>query len=441
MDDGKRRRGSDSRAKDNPKATAAPVNPGAELERRVARLEFAEGALTRLRVPIRVTADPGRAILTDLDILALDVDNRLRMGRSILESKSGRGQSGEPDRLLWLAGLQRFVNADRSVLVRQTITQRGRFVATQLGVQIIDVATIASRETAHAWIPARFAHVDGLGCASIEARADTQLKGLAQVPSNLVGFLRHEALLSASYRCLNALQALRTACDAGGTLPQPTATVLAGHALLTLIIAALQDAGSLDTVRIEDMRDRVERAVTLGDPDSDRILSLLGRADDVVRTFVERLHAAYVGAGAQRQDVTGPSLRSLVAEPPSWLDRYIDLVRKLRANPSVARQLPQTAELACFDALAGDSNYRADAFNHLFTLEHRYLLAVAIKCLHDIAGRQMGANVDPVLDLDFSRSAPLIPDRTQPTDVRHDSSPPPTTARQASEMPSHQGDE
>ncbi|MET8044859.1 hypothetical protein ABZU25_28835 [Micromonospora sp. NPDC005215] len=382
-----------------------------------------------------MAADPGRAILTDLDILALDIDNRLRLARSILESKSGRGQSGEPDRLLWLSGLQRFVNADRAVLVRQTITQRGRLVATQLGVQIIDVATIASRETAHAWLPARFAHVDGPGCASIEARADTQLKGLAQVPGNLVGFLRYEALLSSSYRCLNALQALRTASDVGGTLPQPTATVLAGHALLTLIVAALQDAGSLDTVRIEDMRERVERAVTLGEPDSDRILSLLGRADDVVRTFVERLHAAYVGSGAQRQEITGPSLRDLVADPPSWLDRYIDLVQKLRANPAVARQLPQTAELACFDALAGDSNYRADAFNHLFTPEHRYLLAVAIKCLHDIAGRQIGANVDPALDLDFSRSAPLIPDRTQPTDGSHDASPPPRTARQVSEIP------
>ena len=74
---------------------------GADLERRVARLEFAEGALARLRVPVFVDAEAGRGQLTDLDVLALDFDNRLRLSRSTLECKSGGGQSGEGDRLLW----------------------------------------------------------------------------------------------------------------------------------------------------------------------------------------------------------------------------------------------------------------------------------------------------------------------------------------------------
>jgi hypothetical protein len=102
----------------------ATGNAGTELERRVARLEFAEGALARPRVPVRVAADPGRSILTDIDVLAVDVDNRLRISRSILECKTTKGQSGEPDRLLWLAGLQHYTRTGRAVLVRQTITQR-----------------------------------------------------------------------------------------------------------------------------------------------------------------------------------------------------------------------------------------------------------------------------------------------------------------------------
>ena len=54
---------------------------GADFERRVARVEFAEGALARLRVPVFVDAEAGRDQLTDLDVLALEFDNRLRLSR------------------------------------------------------------------------------------------------------------------------------------------------------------------------------------------------------------------------------------------------------------------------------------------------------------------------------------------------------------------------
>ncbi len=153
------------------------TDPGADLERRVGRTEFNDGALVRLRVPIRVDADSGRDVLTDIDVLAVDVDGRLRIPRSILECKSGKGQSGEPDRLLWLAGLQQFLGFERAVLVRQTASRRGRGLARPLGLRTLDVATLAGREAAHAWLPARFGHLEGDECAAAELRTDTQLKG------------------------------------------------------------------------------------------------------------------------------------------------------------------------------------------------------------------------------------------------------------------------
>ncbi len=63
--------------------------------------------LVRLRVPVLTdAADPGRNVLTDIDVLTLDVDSRLRLTRSALECKSGKGQSGEPSTLAWLAGFR-----------------------------------------------------------------------------------------------------------------------------------------------------------------------------------------------------------------------------------------------------------------------------------------------------------------------------------------------
>lgn len=396
----RRARGQRSRA---PEATQP--DPGADLERRVGRTEFNDGALVRLRVPVRIDADTGRDVLTDIDVLAIDVDGRLRLSRSILECKSGKGQAGEPDRLLWLSGLQRFLGFERAVLVRQTVSRRGRGLARALGLRTLDVETLVVREKAHAWLPARFAHVDGSECAAAEQRSDTQLKALGHIPSELVAFLRHDAMRAEPHRVLRAVASLGRAAEAGGVLPNPTRLVLAGHALISLISAALADAGRLDEITAEELLDRTRRALVTGNPDDDQVLQLLSRADELVRFSVERVHAAYQDSGAKRPDVRIPSLKDVVTTPPEWVPRYVDLVEKLRANPAVSRQMLQTAELAVFEALLGGKAHESPAFDHLFTQEHRYMLNVARRCLVDIAGADIGDAVAGVLDLDFDRGA------------------------------------
>ncbi len=386
-------------------------DPGADLERRVGRLEFAEGALARLRVPLRVAADRGREILTDLDVLAVDIDGRLRTSLSVLECKTTKGQSGEPDRLLWLYGLQRLAGTQRAVLVRQTITRRGRAIAQALDLQIMDMQTLTSREAGHAWVPERFAHIHGAACEQAERRTDTQLKALNHIPAGLVAFMRADSLLADSPECLNALVALNSAADQG-IVPNPTALILASHALIALLLAAIRDASRLDVVPASDLRERVSRAVTLGDPDNSQILAILSQADELVQHQVQRIHDSYTRVGATRQDIAVASLKAVVAEPPAWLDRYIDLVTKLRANPAIARDLVQTAELACFDARCGDHAYTEAAFDHLFTPEHRYLLVTVIKVLRDIVGDQLADAIGEFDDLDFRRAAPAVPDRS-----------------------------
>lgn len=401
-----------SSRKRGPESHADISDDGADLERRVARLEFAEGALARLRVPVYVDAEAGRDVLTDLDVLSLDIDSRLRLSRSTLECKSGRGQSGEGDRLLWLSGLQKLLGVERAVLVRQTITRRGQALATDLGLQILDVPTLTQREAAQAWLPDRFAHVDGPACVAAEARADLQFKGLGHIPSELVAFLRYQSLLQPSYRNLAALVALRGSVEEGGVLPIPTRSVVAGHALQTLALAALQDATLLDAQPATQVRRRIELALTVGSPEDDYILAVLGRADQLVGRLIEGIHRAYVDAGTSRIDRPIPSLRELVADPPPWVNRYIDLAQRMRSNPAIARQLPQTIELACFDALLGDTAFLAPAFGHLFTSEHRSLLLACVRVLGDIVGTHVADTLTSIGDLDFARSAPSLPDRT-----------------------------
>ena len=182
-------------------------DPGTDLRGGVGHVEFGEGALVRLRVPVRVNAEAGRDVLTDVDVLAIDCDLRLRVGHAILECKSG--QSGaETDRLFWLSGLRHYVDADRAVLVRQTILSRGRGIAEKLDLNVLDMAKLEARETAQAWLPRRFAHLSGPGCNAAEKRMNIQLRGIDRVTADHVTFLRDEALLGPPHRIVSALNGL-----------------------------------------------------------------------------------------------------------------------------------------------------------------------------------------------------------------------------------------
>ncbi len=426
-----RRRGAESRGAASPTGAGPQsdrTDDGIELERRIARVEFAEGAFVRLRVPVRADAESGREILTDIDVLSIEIDLRLRITRTMLECKSGKGQAGEPDRLFWLAGFRQYVGAQRAGLVRVTASRRGLALARALGLHVIDNTVLAAREAANAWLPNRFAHIGGSGCQFAEQRTDIQLKGLVHLPKSLTNFLRYETLLAEPHRILGALVALRGAV-AQGALPDPTGTVLAGHALIGLLLAAIGDAVLLDTVRPDDLRRRLERSLTTGDPDDDHVLHVLGDADQLMRYAVEQVHEKYGAMGVARQEVPVPNLRELVAEPPAWLDSYLDLIERLRANPTVVRGLVQTAEVACFDALAGDHAWEAEAFSHLFTPEHQQLLLTAVRTLRAIVGDTVGDRLQSLADLPFDRMPPPLPDR------RHSSSridsPAPKLAKQA----------
>lgn len=373
-----------------PVGTRPPETVGGDLERRVARVEFAEGAFVRMRVPVAAPgAEPGRDVLTDIDVLSVDVDLRLRMTRDSSECKSGRGQSGEPSTLIWLAGFRQLLKLGRVTFVRPTVSSRGRLLAKRLGILVLDERSLAAREAAIQWMPSRFAHVDGPECTAAEARTDVQLRGLPDLSASVAQFLRFEAMLADSPALLAGVEALGRGVRAQGGVPEPTSTVLASHALVAVVFAALQDASRLGELSPRELRSRLQRALATGDPDDEHLLPLLERADALFRYTVERVHRTYTDAGAEPQRSEVPSLREVVAAPPSYLEDYLDLVERVRANPSVARDLLQTAELACFDSLLGGSAWEADAFAHLFSAEHKGLILVAVRCLGRVAGHEV----------------------------------------------------
>lgn len=401
-------RGKESNRRKPAAGTSRADTLGGELERRIARIEFAEGAIARLRVPVPAPgAEAGRDILTDIDVLSLDVDLRLRVSRSSAECKSERGQAGEPKELVWLAGFRQLLALDRVTLVRPMISSRGRELARRLDIATMDERTITERESANMWLPARFAHLDGAECTAAEARTDAQLKGMPELAPELTQFLRGEALLADPSALLSGVEIFGDAVVRQGALPEPASTVLAGHALFAIVFAGIQDAGTLDARTPSELR--VAREQDLVDP---TLFSLLDRADDLVRHIVTRVHKAYIDQGAEPLRVNTPSLRESIARPLPYLDDYVDFVQRLRSNPTVARDLLQTTELACFEVLLGGDAWKQPAFGHLFTAEHKGLLLVALRCLTRVAGEQVGEYLSALHDLQVFSGQIGVPDRS-----------------------------
>jgi hypothetical protein len=382
---------------------AGSDDKGPALERRVARLEFAEGALVVLRFPVREAEDDRRNMITDVDVLSLDFDSRLRAFLSIFECKSVRGQRAEADRLLVSAGLKKYVSADRAVLVRETATSRGRAIGRRVEVELFDQSQLELREQAHVWVPDRFGPVDGERWSALESEATRAVKAVGDLSMGLLDYLRYNALTEQPYRVLGALVTLRDRLASGIVLPPEAELVVLSHALLALVVSAIRTASRLDALGPAHTRKLIENGVMTGSPYDDSLIRIATLADALLRDQVNQVHRIYTHAGAKKQTYRVASIQDAIATPPAWLDRFMDLAGRFRARTAVTRGVPQLTQLCCYDALTGDENWRAPAFDHLFTLDHRQLLTVSVDCLQEVLERDLSP-LAPLRELDFERS-------------------------------------
>lgn len=81
------------------------------------------------------------------------------------------------------------------------------------------------------------------------------------------------------------------------------------------------------------------------------------------------------------------------------------------------------------DALLNDTSYKAAAFDHLFTPEHRSLVSACIRMLNDIVSEPLADALAPVTALDVNRTAPALPDRSAKPAALSPPAKPPQVAR------------
>lgn len=109
---------------------------------------WAQGYSTRLDVLLSYDKDiqgkngPGKAGLTDLDVLGLRLDPGFRVHTAVADCKTTSGQV--PERLFWLSGVGKFFGSDTNLLVRsQPIPNHASSLARSL-----DIALVGSEDLA-----------------------------------------------------------------------------------------------------------------------------------------------------------------------------------------------------------------------------------------------------------------------------------------------------
>ncbi|WP_127938007.1 hypothetical protein [Nonomuraea polychroma] len=263
------------------------------------------------------------------------------------------------------------------------------------------------REESHGWLPYSFATVGNESYVSATREADAQFKTVGSIPADLVSYIRHDSLISPPHRILGSILTLAEILREGVVLPQPAGMILAADTLVALLVSALRSARRLDQLGPDGMRREIEDGLATGNPHDRSIIRIVDLADRLLREQIATLQKKYASAGAQPVEHYTPSLREHVTFTPDWLTRFYDLSERLWHRPDLARELPQTVDLICYDALLGNSNWKSQAFSHLFSLEHRQLLVVAVDTLR-AAAPELASYLSGILDISFNM-APVPP--------------------------------
>ncbi len=382
------------------------------LAQRIARVEFADGSLVRRNA----RSVEGERAVVELDVLAISFDARLQTTLSIYECKSGRGQKGEPERLLWLKGVKTLLDADRAVLVREGATPNGRILSRKLGLEILDTFVLSRLEAECEWIPESFAHLSGSRFANAEREIATQLREIKGIPWQLIRFLWEDASTLPGYRALGGLMTLGETAGKYRFLPEPAKTMIAAYALSALVVALTRLGGKLNQYTAEEIRILTLYGLTTGRPDGQHVVRALEAADAYYQHHMSGFRRDI--RSDRSDDITIPSVVQEIVREPPWMDRLIDAVERFRARGNIARTLPLTVDLVAFDGLLGDVNWQAPAFDHLFTIEHKQLVLVSLRLLEHIVGPALIEPLKAVETFAFNRVPAAVPDRHTPFDSR-----------------------
>jgi hypothetical protein len=316
--------------------------PGELFELRVARLLHAEGAFVRRRVNLDQQVG-GRLQVTDLDVLAFDFDDTLRLRVETGECKTAEAKNAPStkDRLLWLVGVNRLVGAENGFLATtKTARDPDRHFARSIDLDLVDVRDLERREAILDLRPDGGVAAHSLDALAFERQVEAATKKDEEL-RRVYWFVRGDMWLGEPVPALKrALGAMRVLGQRWSPeLPVPEQRVLrwlASEAIIGFVVAVTRLAGESyrapEQVFAQHLNERLAEGLA---------------SFDAMREIAKQVDKFLVGvlreAGVGDSHVVG-AIGALAPRPPSYAEPLLELIQRLAAEPRLARRLPQLAE-------------------------------------------------------------------------------------------------
>lgn len=325
------------------------LTPGDELEIRLARMQFFQGAYTRRGINLERHFYPEPLLVTDLDLLSFDVSANLTLTKTIGEAKSGTGKSAPKplDRAIWMAGLMQLIKADRGIVVTaQRPSTRVRHTARTLGVTAMSVDELDRWESGN--LLEDLHDVGAHGRLAFEADALTRksVKGEPKL-ERIYWFLRSEVWFldawQATKRVIGALDELRLhwAPEINDGLASALRWLYA-EALSVLTLHLVVLAGMY---RVSDSR---EWSALVNDRLAEGAIPTHNQRAlaDAFDTYLARVAGELKAPATMKVEIMG----AFHPTPPEWTEGLIELLIRLESSAGLA-DLPRNTDLVVTERL------------------------------------------------------------------------------------------
>ncbi len=323
------------------------LQKGPAWELRLHRALFMSGWYVRRNVDLRERIAGSPQVMAEVDLLGVSFDAGLSARRLVSECKDRKGSTQEADRVIWLLGLGRLLEADTLVFAKPRIAP-----ATVQFSRSTDVALLEEAAVIH--VERTLEGVRVAGAFDPDINEDLLAPAVAR---DVIGNMRlreaYDWIHNASWIEEPAARVKRLPAYfrlISGNAKGKTQQLLYIEGLLGLLACGLQTAGKLRRHSPQVARALGAESLVSGAASASALREIAATADDYYRDAFERAAEA---AGGRRLMLDVPRLSEHIARPPRWADSFFSFAESVGARPEAATDVLRYAEITLFEEFAG----------------------------------------------------------------------------------------
>lgn len=325
------------------------MTPGDELEVRLARMYYWKGAYTRRGVNLQRHFHPEPLLVTDLDLLAIEVTSQLSLAKTIGEAKSGTAKSAPKplDRAIWIAGLKQLVGATSGVVLTATkASPQVRATARSLGVTCFTVDELQRWENTHLVSELADVGAHGPGAYAADDIARRMAKGEPAL-ERMYWFLKSEVWFLDSWhatkRLLGGIRELQHHWTPDIDDGQAAALRwMYAEAISILTLQLVELVGIYQTSDLRMWPSQVQDHLAEG--------AIPARNQRALSDAFDKYLAHVLGELKAPSAVQVETMGAFYPTPPEWTDALIELLTRLESFDGL-RELPRQTDLVLSERL------------------------------------------------------------------------------------------